>query len=305
MLLFISRKICGTADALMYLFEKRKIDAFRLNLDLFNFYKFKWCNDEFEIEDPIGRKFHSQNLDSAIFYKGIFTIDEPLDFDHTHVEPKWLKSYLNNIYFCIASYAINKNKVKLWLPQEVYYPKTLQMQMAKEFFDVPSFQIHWGFKSESKEVIAKPLTQRYFENGTAMFATKVNRADLSEDYPWFTQNIAQGDRDATVVYINGNVHCYEFASKRNDLTDWRVVQGTKRNKWRKWNAGKDFERRIDLYMKKMNLKFGRLDFIIGGKEPQFLEVNPTGQFGWLDDRKFTLHNEVIDAILDESSRITI
>ena len=55
----------------------------------------------------------------------------------------------------------------------------------------------------------------------------------------------------------------------------------------------------------MNLKFGRLDFIIGGKEPQFLEVNPVGQFGWLDDEKLTLHNEVADAILDASTTIKI
>ena len=54
------------------------------------------------------------------------------------------------------------------------------------------------------------------------------------------------------------------------------------------------------------LKYGRLDFIIGGSEPQFLEVNPEGQFGWLDDEDgLPLHNEVADAILDPTSVVTL
>ena len=58
-------------------------------------------------------------------------------------------------------------------------------------------------------------------------------------------------------------------------------------------------------MRELGLKFGRFDFIIGGKEPQFLEVNARGQFGWLDDEKLNLSNEVVDAILDLSSTITL
>ena len=134
---------------------------------------------------------------------------------------------------------------------------------------------------------------------------KVNAADLSPDYPWFTQEPAKGNRDATVLYINGKVHCYQFATERGELTDWRVTQGTDANKWEPWDAGEDFENKVRAYMQDLGLKFGRLDFIIGSGEPEFLEVNPCGQFGWLDDENFTLHNEVLDAILDPSSTIEL
>ena len=136
------------------------------------------------------------------------------------------------------------------------------------------------------------------------YAHIVDRSELHPDWPWFTQEIADGNRDATVVYINGKVHCFQFAAERGDLTDWRVTQGTDSNQWIPWDAGAEFEEKIRLYMKDLGLKFGRLDFIIGGKEPQFLEVNPCGQFGWLDDEEtLTLHNEVLDAILDQSSTV--
>ena len=52
--------------------------------------------------------------------------------------------------------------------------------------------------------------------------------------------------------------------------------------------------------------YNQIDFIIGGSEPQFLEVNPEGQFGWLDDENgLPLHNEVADAILDPDSVVTL
>ncbi len=289
----------------MYLLKKRKIDTFRFNLDLFNSYQFKWINDSFEIKDPLGRCFYSKNLSKAIFYKGLFAIDEPTEFDHLYEDPKWIKSWINNVYFSLARFAFEKNKVKLWLPQESYLTKTYQMECAKDFFQVPNFAIHWGFEAPAKEVISKPLTARKFGDNCALYARKIDRNLLDPNYPWFTQDIAEGNRDATVLYINGKVHSYQFKSKREDFTDWRITQGTKANKWIKWKSGKDFENRVDNFMKKIGLKFGRLDFIIGGNQPQFLEVNPTGQFGWLDDKKFTLHNEVLDAILDDSSTISL
>ena len=152
--------------------------------------------------------------------------------------------------------------------------------------------------------MVKQLTQRPYQ-GMALYVDKVNATDLSLEFPWFVQEPAKGNRDATVLYINGKVHCYQFATERGELTDWRVTQGTEANKWVPWNAGEEFENKVCAYMREMGLKFGRLDFIIGGDEPEFLEVNPCGQFGWLDDENLTLHNEVLDAILDPSSTIEL
>lgn len=290
----------------MNIFAERKIPAFRLNLDMFHKYQFMWREDQFEIEDCTGRRCCSEDVEIMAFYKGLFSIDEPLDLDNEYTETKWLKSWMNKIYYCFVRYGAERNQIRLWDPIEYTFSKPWQMTVAKEFFAVPEFIIHWGFPLQSKQVIAKPLTSRPLENdGEMLYAQIVDRAQLDPRYPWFTQDIADGNRDATVFYVNGHVHCYKFATSRGRLTDWRITQGTEVNRWDPWDAGKDFENRIDAYMKKLDLKFGRLDFIIGGQEPQFLEVNPVGQFGWLDDENFTLHNEVADAILDSSTTIKL
>ena len=54
-------------------------------------------------------------------------------------------------------------------------------------------------------------------------------------------------------------------------------------------------------MKKFKLNYGRLDFIEQNGKYYFLEVNPNGQFGWLDlidnNEKFLLHNKFVNAFL--------
>ena len=179
------------------------------------------------------------------------------------------------------------------------------MEVARKFFAVPNWMLHFGLEPSSRKVIAKNLTGRIFSNGTAMMASVVDRAKLDPAYPWFTQEIAPGTHDATVLYVDGHVHTFRFATERGTLADWRITQGTEANRWVHWDAPNDFNGRVRALMDNLHLRFGRLDFIVGqDTEPQFLEVNPCGQFGWLDDDgTLQLHNEVADAILNPATTL--
>ncbi len=306
MILFLSRKLSGTADMLMGIFAERGIPAFRFNFDLFDHYKFSWTNHGFRIEDPLGRVCESSNITAMVFYKGLFAIDEPCEIDQGHEETKWIKSWLDTLYHSFWRWGGDRNLVRLIHPYSVACTKILQMEVARDFFSVPDWMLHFGFVPTSRNVIAKNLVGRIFESGTALMAGIVDRALLDPAYPWFTQEIAQGSYDATVLYVNGRVHPFRFATSRGDLTDWRITQGTDANQWVPWEASTNFSDRVRHFMNRLNLKFGRLDFIVGGQEPQFLEVNPSGQFGWLDDEAhLTLHNEVADAILDPATTLRL
>ena len=305
MLLVLTTKVSPTSDALMHIFYEREYPAFRFNMDMFNNYMFYWDRSGFKITSPGGLTCLSREISGIVCYHARMTIDQHFDgMEHYNGESKWVISWLNHLHDCIIAWGMRKEKIKLFTPAGIVFSKTLQMDTAKKYFSVPHYYLHWGMTPAPGEVIVKSLTQRPFSDGSTAYAKIVDRNTLSPQWPWFTQEIAPGDRDATVLYINGHIHSYKFATVRGELTDWRVTQGTERNRWEPWAPGRDFERKIDAYMKEMNLKYGRLDFIIGGKEPQFLEVNPCGQFGWLDDEKHTLHHEVVDAILDPSSTVS-
>ncbi len=303
MILLITSSWTGTADDLAYIFEQRKIPFFRFNTDMYDHYRFLWQGDEFEIVDPLGRVCNSHDVSICVMYKCILWPPHMRQKFDKIKNPLYVTYILNELCGCIANWAMDRKLLRLWHPTEYAYPKTRQMEIAKKYFSVPEFSIHWGFAMKSKEVIAKQLVQRSLDDGSLPFADIVDRATLDTAYPWLTQDIAAGDRDATVLYINGNVHCFRFASERGNITDWRTTQGTEINQWVPWNAGADFENKIRSFMNELELKFGRFDFIIGGDDPQFLEVNARGQFGWLDDEKMTLNNEVVDAILDPSSTV--
>ena len=305
MILLLTSSWTGTADDLAYIFEQRKIPFFRFNTDMYDRYQFFWKNDEFEIIDPLGRVCNSHDVSICVMYKCILWAPHMRQKFDKVKDPLYVTYILNELCGCIANWALDRKLLRLWHPIEYVYPKTRQMEIAKKYFAVPEFSIHWGFFMSSKRVIAKQLIQRALDNGNLPYADVIDRSRLDPAYPWLTQEVAPGDRDATVLYINGNVHCFQFASTRGGLNDWRITQGTEKNKWLHWDAGTEFENNIRYFMHELGLKFGRFDFIIGGKEPQFLEVNARGQFGWLDDDKLSLNNEVVDAILDPSSTITL
>ncbi len=305
MILLVSSKISASTDLLVDIFSRKHLSVFRLNLDMFNNYNFLWENDEFQITDPTGRTCRSTEITAMSFYKGVIPAWVTFEHERYAVECDWLISWLNRLYECLACYGMEHGLIHLWKPYGFGCAKTLQMKVAKKYFTVPDFKLHWGMRLSSHQIIAKSLTQRPLSCGEMAYAKIFDRAELDSNWPWFTQEIADGDRDATVLYINGKIHCFQFATPRGMLTDWRVTQGTEVNQWEVWNAGEEFENKVSSYMQELGLKYGRLDFIIGGKEPQFLEVNTEGQFGWLDDENLTLHNEVADAILDPSSTVTL
>lgn len=303
MILMVTSSLVGTADDIVGILAQRGIPLFRFNTDLYRHYQFLWQGDEFEIIDPLGRVCNSRDVDICVMYK---CIQWPPNMESILADirnPRYVTYILNELCGCIANWAMDRKLLRLWHPTEYAYPKTRQMSIAKKYFSVPDFSIHWGFSPTAKTVIAKQLVQRPLDDGSLPFADTVDRALLDPAYPWLTQNIADGNRDATVLYINGNVHGFQFATERGEFTDWRVTQGTGVNRWIPWDAGEGFDGKIRSFMEELGLKFGRFDFIIGGGEPQFLEVNARGQFGWLDDKELTLNNEVVDAILDPSSTV--
>ncbi len=304
MILVITGSCVGTADDLVRIFTARNIPVFRFNTDLFYRYQFLWQGSDWEIIDPLERVCNSREVEIVVMYKCLL---HHADSEYAQMVqyPDYAKEIINEWSKCLANWAMDRQKLRLWHPHEYAYPKTRQMEIAQKYFQVPEFSLHWGFRLDPRSVIAKQLVQRQLDDGGLPFAGIADRAQLDPLYPWLTQDVAPGDRDATVLYINGKVHGFQFATARGNLTDWRVTQGTDANRWEKWDAGKEFEQKIDAYMRELGLKFGRFDFIIGGAAPQFLEVNPRGQFGWLDDDQKTLNNEVVDAILDPASTIKI
>lgn len=139
-----------------------------------------------------------------------------------------------------------------------------------------------------------------------IFVQSVDTENLSPDFPWLTQEIGKGTRDATVLFVNGTCFGYEMRSTRAELKveDWRTLISSDRDQWLAWHLPEEIQRRITTYMSRLGLRFGRLDFLKSDTVLEFLEVNPNGQFGWVDEPDvWSLHRAVLDAVLDPTSAV--
>lgn len=139
-----------------------------------------------------------------------------------------------------------------------------------------------------------------------IYVRSVEAEHLSPEYPWLTQAIGRGARDATVLYVNGTCFGFEMRSTREEygVEDWRTLNNINKEHWRQWPLSKPVRECIAAYMARIGLRFGRLDFLTSENDLTFLEVNSNGQFGWLDEpATWPLHNAVLEAVLSETSAI--
>ena len=75
---------------------------------------------------------------------------------------------------------------------------------------------------------------------------------------------------------------YSQGSEKTKI-DWRHYDSEK-VKHEIFKLPKEIEHKILLFMKEAGLKFGAIDMILTPKDEfVFLEVNPSGQFGWIED----------------------
>ncbi len=183
--------------------------------------------------------------------------------------------------------------------------KLIQIQIAKRYFSVPEWKMVSGIQMTpgSSAMVVKSLTSRRVEARTTLYTSRVAEDELALSSPWFIQECIEADRDVTVVFIRGSLFAFEF---RRDflpqgVVDWRLAverDPALAGKWTVHALPSPLERGIRDFMQDMALHYGRLDFLLAGDRYWFLEVNPNGEWGWLDP-----HGKagILDALVKELS----
>jgi hypothetical protein len=308
LLLLLTNSIDGTADVLVHLCHQRGLPVFRFNIDLWRSYSFAWTPSGFAFSDPTGRRLTSDEVKACLWRRPSLQ-DTPGWEGATSEDRAATEAELHSIVREIAEWARARGRLRLiepFAPRRV--GRLAQMRVATEFFTVPDWSVGWGFRWPAgprmvKRFVPEPVGA---SRDHYIFVRSVQAERLSPDFPWLTQDIGDGNRDATVLFINGRSFGYEMRETRDELgvEDWRTLIDSDRDQWRPWVLSSLIEQRIHAYMERLDLRFGRLDFLTGDGKLVFLEVNSNGQFGWLDEpNEWPLHAAVLDAVDDVSSAI--
>ena len=296
MLLIITCTEDTTTDMLMTFLNG--INVFRFNIDKWREYTWDFSNSGFKVSSPDGKILTNENIKCAYLRKPIFfdSIDVPKD----GCLENWLRSEVEYLWRDLYSYMVTKGKAILVKPKQGWY-KHSQMTVAKKYFNVPEWHIIRGRIPEetlSGEWIAKSFTQEKIGKGKIFIVKKVDATKLDPQYPWFLQRRIKADYDVTSLYVRGKIFSFQLDRSKLTYDDCRIE--TPLLKWEKCELSKDEEDAIEAFMRETGFEFGRFDFLRKEKTLYFLELNPNGQWAWLD---LEYKNGIFECIANEIKRV--
>ncbi len=231
MLLILSNSLDQSADVLVGLCAARAQPVFRFNIDLWLSYRFAWTPDGFSIRDPSGRMISSDEI-RACLWRRPYLKDTPQWQGASEEDREATEAELHALVLEMADWARARGRLRLVEPSaNRRVGRLMQMRVAHEHFTVPDWAVGWGFRYPAGRRMVKRFAQEPLgpERDHFLFVRSVEAEQLSPDWPWLTQEIAQGSRDATVLYVNGRSFGFEMEETRQNLgvEDWRILSGAR------------------------------------------------------------------------------
>lgn len=279
MLLIFTNSIDTTTD--LMLDQMPDIPAFRFNIDLWK--QYSWCVDSagFVLEDPAGRQCDHCSTVMVYQRKPIFLdfIDVPAGGNLENWCREEVTEVWKNIYFEYCA----QGRASLVYPVKNKWGKIRQLWLAKQFFPIAEWYVFQGksIPSASEPQIAKALTQTPIGAGKFLFTKQVDPKLLAPEYPWFLQTKVEASADVTVVYVDGDLFAFELDRESFSGLDYRVHVDVELP-WKPCALSSSEKDAICKFMSKTGYEFGRFDFLRKNNELIFLELNPNGQWAWLD-----------------------
>jgi len=146
------------------------------------------------------------------------------------------------------------------------------------------------FARDIGPVICKPIYHGLFVDETGRYSSytrRVEDSDLNDGQaistgPVLLQQEIQRVSDIRVTVIGGRCFSVRIESDDPYVVDWRKPSG--RLTYRPFELDKDTEGKCREMLDQLGLIYGAFDFIESKNgDLFFLEVNPTGEWAWLED----------------------
>lgn len=216
----------------------------------------------------------------------------------------------------MISFALNSLEGR-WLnsPLKIFAAENKPRQLSlacKIGFSVPETLITNDYKKVQRFLaegvgVAKPLREALLEEGDTdrvIFTNRIDRLVASDEAkvaaaPVIYQREIKKTSDIRATVIGEAVYAAEILSQEYDETetDWR--RGTRPDLPHKIHElPKDIYSKCVQIVKDLGLRFGTIDLVhdLDGKY-WFLEVNPNGQWAWIENRTgMGLTNSIVDEL---------
>jgi hypothetical protein len=297
MLLIFSNSFDVTTDLLIEKLPKGIV--FRFNVDLAESYKVRFGAEGFAISDPTGRSVCSSLLSKAYWRKAKW----PENQNGTAHERYHREEY-SYLLREMVNWLIRKDKFVLVEPYaERRVGKLTQLEAARKYLRVPRYEVIAGTESKSVAgtVVTKSLSGATFGD-KVLYTTRVHTSSLDPTSLWFLQELIEGSYEVTVAAVRHKLFAYKLLRNHpGDGLDWREFISDDQ-RWDPYELSEQDGAGIRKLMCDLGLHYARFDFILDKDNLlQFCELNPNGQFAWLD---LDGTDGLLQAVLDEISPST-
>ncbi len=313
--LIITNKDDITSDFIIKELKRRSIPFYRFNTEELA----KNCvvtldikNDKFILEDRILQKeFDLKDFTSVYFRRPEISTTFP--YTLTSGEVQFVRSelfytlegiykILNNSYWISPVYAIREAENKIY-----------QLQIAKSIgLEIPDSIITNSFshaldfyEQNNSNCIVKPIKSGFIESEdkpkivfTNIIKEKPSSQKQIESLPNFFQSHVKKYYDVRVTMVGEKAFATLIHSQNDEETtiDWR--RGEQSLEHTKFDLPKDILDKCITLLKTLNLRFGAIDFILDkNNELIFLEINPNGQWAWIEKQTgYEISKEIVNLL---------
>lgn len=287
-----------STDLVVQELEKRKVSYFRLNKENFSDYRVTIDIQNKLLEILVdGNSYIVSDTTNSVYYRQpIFlrnTPNQSLSIDEQLISSQWM-GFLRSLTIF--------DKAKWLNPPESTYlgeTKAYQLSIAREIgFNIPTTLIGNNaarFKELGSNLIIKSLdTILLKENNDCLFtySTVKNSIELNDGnvaaVPFTAQEYISPKIDVRVTVIGNVINAVKITKAGVGIEeDWRTVEREK-IEYTDIMLPNEIEQYCFDLLSRLKLNFGAIDLIIRNDEYIFIEINPTGEWGWLTstERKF-------------------
>ena len=278
-------------------------EVLRFDIDRPGDFAWDFHSGGFRIADKVlGREITDRSFTS-------FYLRKPLYFDRIDI-PKhgcvenWCREETTELFKDFFRECESRGLAALVRCPDGKYGKLRQLLAAKRHFRVsPWHFFHGELPEELKrgKWVVKSMTATPIGEDKVFFVKEVDPRALDLRYPWFVQEKIDGEEEVTVVYVDGQTYAASAPRDSFDGEDSRkTVFENPDTTWPRCALAEKEESAIRAFMEETGYRFGRFDFIRKNGELWFLELNPNGQWAWLDETNgHGLVSMVADAIKRE------
>ena len=323
MILFITNKEDITTDFVVKRIREERADYYRFNTeDLFNCVDISldFERNKFQLLDKRKGVIDLNNVTSVYFRRPkLPKIPPDLATWERNFLIKEYHSLLNGIYSILSS--------SLWI-NYVYSiieaeNKIYQLILAKKLgFNIPETlisnnrdSVYEFIRAKYFNCVIKPIRSGFIDDPDdpkVIFTNKISRDKLEELSriqicpSIFQRNIAK-ETDVRVIVVGKKVFAIRIESQeyKESKIDWR--RGSNIIEHNYIELPLELENRCVNLVKQLNLLFGAIDLVLDKKGNfYFLEINPNGQWAWIEKRLgIPISNEIAKLLITGKKNVLL